>query len=87
MADSVSPFRTRYVMVFGALTVALTYLLGRVIAGRLVGVLGAALLAAAPQHIIVNSHIAWQNATTPFYATLTFLALTIYLKSEVGSRK
>lgn len=75
------------VMVFGAFTVALTYLLGCAIAGRLAGLLGAALLLTAPQHIIVNSHIAWQNATTPFYATLTFLALTLYLKYEVGSTK
>lgn len=68
------------VMVFGALTVSLTYLLGRSVAGRAVGLLGAALLATAPQHIIVNSHVAWQNSTTPFYATLTFLALTSYLR-------
>ena len=74
------------VMVFGALTVALTYLLGRALAGRVVGLIGAGLLATAPQHIIVNSHIAWQNSTTPFYATLTFLALTLYLNAERGTR-
>ncbi len=72
------------VMVFGALTVALTYLLGRVVVGRGVGVLAAGLLATAPQHILVNSHIAWQNATTPFYATLTFLALSRYLNTGLA---
>lgn len=72
------------VMVIGALTVALTYLLGRALANRAVGLLGAGLLATAPQHIIVNSHVAWQNSTTPFYATLTFLALTRYLNAVVG---
>jgi len=68
------------VMVFGALTVPLTYRLGRATAGRAVGLLAAALLATAPQHIIVNSHVAWQNSTTPFYAVLTFLALANALR-------
>lgn len=72
------------VMVFGALTVVLTYLLGRALAGRRAGLIGAGLLATAPQHIIVNSHIAWQNSTTPFYTTLTFLALTLYLNATAG---
>jgi 4-amino-4-deoxy-L-arabinose transferase-like glycosyltransferase len=75
------------VMVFGALTVALTYLLGRALGGRVVGVIGAGLLATAPQHIIVNSHIAWQNSTTPFYAVLTFLALTRYLNALRGRQQ
>jgi hypothetical protein len=52
---------------------------------RVAGLIGAGLLATAPQHIIVNSHIAWQNSTTPFYATLTFLALTLYLNAERGT--
>lgn len=75
------------VMVFGALTVVLTYLLGRALANRAVGLIGAGLLATAPQHIIVNSHVAWQNSTTPFYATLTFLALTLYLNGVVRSAR
>ena len=68
------------VLVFGALTVALTYFLGRELAGRWAGLLGAALLATAPQHIIVNSHVAWQNSTTPFYTTLCFLLLVRALR-------
>ena len=71
------------VMVCGALTVVLTYLLGRALANRAVGLVGAGLLATAPQHIIINSHVAWQNSTTPFYATLTFLALALYLNRVV----
>jgi 4-amino-4-deoxy-L-arabinose transferase-like glycosyltransferase len=74
-------------MVFGALTVALTYLLGRALGGRVAGVIGAGLLATAPQHIIVNSHIAWQNSTTPFYAVLTFLSLTRYLNALRGRQQ
>jgi 4-amino-4-deoxy-L-arabinose transferase-like glycosyltransferase len=63
------------VLVFGALTVLATYLLGRELAGRPAALLGAALLASAPQHIIVNSHVAWFNSTTPFYTTLSCWAL------------
>src|SRR3954454_4931341 len=44
------------VCVIGALTVVLTYLIGREVAGWRVGALGAALLATLPQHIVVNSH-------------------------------
>lgn len=62
------------IMACGALTVGATYLLGRALAGRGVGVLGAALLATSPQHILINSHIAWQNATMPLYTTLCLAA-------------
>ena len=68
------------VMVIGALTVVATYLLGRELAGRGVGALGAALLATAPQHVIVNSHVAWQNSTTPLYSTLCCWALARALR-------
>ncbi len=74
------------VMVFGALTVVGTYFLGRTLVNRVVGLLGAGLLATAAQHIIVNSHVAWQNSTTPFYAVLTFLCLTLYLQRVVAAR-
>ena len=65
-------------LVFGALTVGATYLLGRELAGRWAGLLGAALLLTAPLHIVVNSHIAWENATTPFYTTLCCWAFVKY---------
>ncbi|MFN8538186.1 MAG: glycosyltransferase family 39 protein [Thermomicrobiales bacterium] len=60
---------------FGSLTVVLTYLVGRELGGWKVGALGAALLATLPQHIVVNSHVAWQNSTTPFYSTLAAYAV------------
>jgi hypothetical protein len=63
------------VMLLGALTVAFTYLLGRDLAGRGVGLLAGLLLATLPQHIVVNSHVAWQNSTTPFYAAICCWAL------------
>ena len=63
------------ICLIGGLTVVLTYLLGRELGGWRVGALGAALLATLPQHIVVNSHIAWQNSTTPFYSTLCAYAV------------
>jgi 4-amino-4-deoxy-L-arabinose transferase-like glycosyltransferase len=63
------------VCVIGALTVATTYLIGRELGGWRLGLLGGALLATLPQHIVVNSHVAWANSTTPFYATICFYAI------------
>jgi hypothetical protein len=50
----------------------MTYLIGREIGGWRLGLLGGLFLATLPQHIVVNSHVAWENSTTPFYATLCF---------------
>lgn len=72
------------VLVIGVLTVVVTYWLGRELGGRSVGLVAAALLATAPQHIIVNSHVAWQNATTPFYAALCCWALVRGLHTDRG---
>ena len=63
------------VCVIGALTVAMTYLIGRELGGWRLGLLGGALLATLPQHIVVNSHVAWANSTTPIYATVCFYAI------------
>ncbi len=60
------------VCVIGALTVVLTYLVGCEIGGWRLGLLSSLFLATLPQHIVVNSHVAWENSTTPFYATLCF---------------
>jgi 4-amino-4-deoxy-L-arabinose transferase-like glycosyltransferase len=58
------------VALLGALTVVATYLLGRAWAGRVGGVLAAALLATAGGHVALNSHLAWSNCTTPLFTTL-----------------
>jgi len=63
------------VCVIGALTVAMTYLIGRELGGWRLGLLGGALLATLPQHIVVNSHVAWANSTTPIYATICCYAI------------
>ena len=76
------------VMLLGALTVGATYFLGASLAAthfaasrrvaanaRLAGLLAAALLAVSFVPVVVNSHITWSNATTPFWTTLALLAL------------
>ncbi len=74
-------------LIFGALTVGATYLLGREMAGRWAGTLGAALLLTAPQHIVVNSHVAWENCTTPFYTTLCCWAFVKYSQGARDNEK
>ncbi|MGN6671903.1 MAG: ArnT family glycosyltransferase [Thermomicrobiales bacterium] len=69
------------VLLIGALTVVLTYLVGKELAGREVGLLAGLLLATLPQHIVVNSHVAWQNSTTPVYTTLACWALLRALRA------
>ncbi len=76
------------VMLLGALTVGVTYFLGASLAAthsaasprvassaRLAGLLAAALLAVSFVPVVVNSHIAWSNAMTPFWTSLALLGL------------
>jgi hypothetical protein len=72
------------VCIIGGLTVVTTYLVGREIGGWRLGALGAAFLATLPQHIVVNSHVAWENSTTPFYATLVFYTLLRAIRALPG---
>lgn len=72
------------VLAIGALTIGVTYLLGRELHSRAAGIVAAALLATAPQHIIVNSHVAWANATTPFYAAVCCWGFARFLHRERG---
>lgn len=59
----------------GALTVGVTFLLGRRLYGDLAGVVAALLLAANGPHILVNSHVSWSNCATPLFTTLGFWLL------------
>ncbi len=69
------PLLPRFVVfLFGCATVPLVALLGTRMVDRRVGLAAGALLATAPVHVIVNSHLAWQNATTPLYTTACALA-------------
>jgi 4-amino-4-deoxy-L-arabinose transferase-like glycosyltransferase len=64
-----------YMAILGTLTVVLTYWLGRGMASRLVGLVAACLMATSPTHILMNSHVAWSNCSSPFFTTLMLLAL------------
>ncbi|MCC6175230.1 MAG: hypothetical protein IT305_08020 [Chloroflexi bacterium] len=67
-------------LVFGALTIVPTYLLGRELAiqssvgrpliARIAGAVAALLLATNAVHIVVNSHVGWGNCITPFFTTM-----------------
>jgi dolichyl-phosphate-mannose-protein mannosyltransferase len=61
------------VTLLASATVVLTFLLGRALGGRLAGLVAAGLLATCATHVLVNSHVAWSNATTPFFTTLAIL--------------
>ena len=59
----------------GALTVVPTYLLGRELAGRMVGLIAASLLATAGAHVVVTSHVALSHSLTPLCSTFTLWLL------------
>ncbi|MCC7369370.1 MAG: glycosyltransferase family 39 protein [Chloroflexi bacterium] len=59
----------------GALTVGMTFLLGRKLYGPRAGLLAALLLAVNATHVLVNSHVAWSNCVTPLFTTAAFWLL------------
>lgn len=59
-----------FILFIGVLTVAVTYVLARIWAGPLAGLIAALLMAFSGVHIAINSHIAWSNSMTPFFTTL-----------------
>lgn len=59
----------------GSLTVVPTYLLGRELAGRMAGLLAAALLATAGAHVVVTSHVVLSHSLTPLCSTFTLWLL------------
>lgn len=66
-------------LVVGAVFVGLTYYAARSMAGRWVAWIAAALLATSAGHVVINSHTARSNSTTPLFTTaalwLIFLAV------------
>jgi 4-amino-4-deoxy-L-arabinose transferase-like glycosyltransferase len=73
------------VMVMGALTVGLTYLLARAFGlGRLWAALVGLLMAANLHHILINSHYAGTTYILPFFSTAFFSALVWAVKRESG---
>jgi 4-amino-4-deoxy-L-arabinose transferase-like glycosyltransferase len=63
--------------VFGALAVAATYVLGRVIAGPRVGIVGALVMLTSPILILTNSHYGWSSSLTPFFSIVTMTAVFV----------
>ncbi|HMA33517.1 MAG TPA: glycosyltransferase family 39 protein [Chloroflexia bacterium] len=75
-----------FVTGLGAATVALTYALAWTLTGRrLLAALAAAFLATNALHILVG-HLAWSNATTPFWTTATLLALAAAFRGGNATR-
>jgi 4-amino-4-deoxy-L-arabinose transferase-like glycosyltransferase len=71
------------VVIMGALTVGLTYLLARTLGLNKFGSFVAALiLLANPFHILINSHIAWSNSMLAFYITTTLLSMALAIKRD-----
>ncbi len=79
------PYLPRLVVtLLGAATVPLTYALAWMLTRRrLVAGIAAALLATNSMHILVG-HVAWSNATTPFWTTAALLALAAALRRDTG---
>lgn len=70
------------VVLLGALTVLATFWLARSLAGPLAGTIAALLLAFSGVHIAINSHIAWTNATTPFFTTLALIPFVLAAQNK-----
>ena len=62
-------------LVAGALTVGMTYLLGRQVFGQAAGLVAAILMAGNAAHVLVNSHVSWSNCVTPLFTTTAFWLL------------
>ena len=73
-------------LVLGVGAVVATYWLGRSLGGRLAGVVAGGLLAVSAVHVVINSHIAWSNATTPFFTTLAFCIILPAITRGSGPR-
>lgn len=73
-------------LVGGALTVVATYLLGRSVGGRTVGLLAGLLLAVSPTHTVVSSHLAYSHSLTPLFSTLGLWLLHEAMRLRSGPR-
>ena len=71
------------VTLLGAATIPLCYFFAKELEDRQTGMV-AALMMLTSAALIWNGHIAWENETTPFFATLTFLVLALALKRGSG---
>jgi 4-amino-4-deoxy-L-arabinose transferase-like glycosyltransferase len=70
--------------VLAAVTVGLTYLIGREITSRLAALIGAALMLTSGAHIIITSHTARSNSTTPLLLLLVVWTLLRAIRRNDG---
>jgi hypothetical protein len=66
--------------VAGVLTVAVTYLVGKRLYGRLAGLIAAAVLAVMPYHVVVSRQVLLDGFMTLF-ATLTVYCVVLYIET------
>ena len=77
-------------LLLGSLTVVLTYALARLlvppsnIQSLTSGLIAAGLMTTALVPVVINSHIAWSNCSTPFFVTLALLALAVADRRQSG---
>jgi hypothetical protein len=69
----------------GALTIVPTYLLGREVGGRLVGLLAAALLATSGAHTVITSHVPISHSLTPLISTTVLWLLVRAVRQATPS--
>lgn len=73
------------VMLMGALTVGLTYLLARALkVGRVWAALAGLLMMANPLHILVNSHVAGASYIVPLFSTACLAGLALAVNRGAG---
>jgi hypothetical protein len=61
----------------GGFAVGASYALGRATGGHAVGLMSATMMALAPAHILINSHVAWSHSLTPLFTTGALALLTM----------
>ncbi len=66
-----------YALLIGALTVAATFGLARVLSGRTAATIAGAFMATAFSHVALNSHVAWSNNSTPLWTTVALTATVL----------
>ncbi len=69
----------------GALTVGATYLLGHAVAGRRAGLMAALLTATAFGPVVLHSHVAWSNHSTPLWVAAAALLMQLGAADGRGS--
>ena len=75
-----------FIMILGALTVGLTFLLARALGlSRPWAAFVGLLMLANPYHILISSHYANSSYSFPYFGTLFLVALALAVKRESGS--